>query len=96
MPPSGRAFCVSPRRCRAWTSHKLVKLAESVIAQKGLSPLDNILVLDKKPGDHGYVVLEGNRRVAVLKVLNNPSLMDDAKISKGSSAIESSSLCLPR
>lgn len=62
---------------------KLVKLAESVIAQKGLSPLENILVLDKKPGDTGYTVLEGNRRVAVLKVLNNPSLMDDAKISKG-------------
>lgn len=62
---------------------KLVKLAESVIAQKGLSPLDNILVLDKKPGESGYVVLEGNRRVAVLKILNNPSLMDGAKISKG-------------
>ena len=62
---------------------KLVKLAESIIDRKGLSPLDRILVLAKKSGEVGYVVLEGNRRVAALKVLANPSLLDDAKISKG-------------
>src|SRR5262245_40642842 len=61
---------------------KLVKLAESVVEQNGLSPLDRLLVLDKKPSENGYVVLEGNRRIAALKILANPSLMDDAKISK--------------
>lgn len=62
---------------------KLVKLAESIIHQKGLSPLDRMMVLNKKPTDKGYTVLEGNRRIATLKILANPSLMDDAKISKG-------------
>lgn len=62
---------------------KIVKLAESIIDQKGLSPMDRMLVLKKKPSDKGYIVVEGNRRIAVLKILSNPSLMDDAKISKG-------------
>lgn len=66
---------------------KLVRLAESVVQQKGLSPLDRLLVLKKTPSAKGYTVLEGNRRLAVLKILDNPSLMDDVKISKGEFAI---------
>ena len=62
---------------------KLVKLAESIVAQKGLSPMDRMVVLQKKPSEKGYIVLEGNRRIAALKILANPSLMDDAKVSKG-------------
>jgi hypothetical protein len=61
---------------------KLLKLAESIVTQKGLSPLDRILVLEKKAGDSNYITLEGNRRVAALKILDNPDLMDGASVSK--------------
>lgn len=61
---------------------KIAKLAESIVAQKGLSPLDRILVLEKKPADKAYITLEGNRRVAALKILDNPDLMDGAGVSK--------------
>lgn len=53
---------------------KLVKLAES-IADHGLNPMDRLLVLrlNRKPAR--FVSLEGNRRIAVFKMLTNPAVM---------------------
>lgn len=50
---------------------KLVKLAQS-IAQHGLNPMDRFLVVRTT---QGYIALEGNRRVAVFKLLTNPAAM---------------------
>lgn len=49
---------------------KIVHLAED-IAEFGISPIDDLLVL-KNGG--AYTVLEGNRRLAALKLLGNPAL----------------------
>lgn len=54
---------------------KLINLAES-IAARGLNPMDRFLVL-KSPKQDKFIVLEGNRRVLVIKLLHNPSLVDD-------------------
>jgi hypothetical protein len=50
---------------------KLVKLAQSIM-EHGLSPMDRLLVLRT---NQGYIALEGNRRVAVFKLLINPAAM---------------------
>jgi hypothetical protein len=50
---------------------KLVRLAQS-IAEHGLNPMDRFLVLRTR---QGYIALEGNRRVAVFKLLTNPAAM---------------------
>ena len=55
---------------------KLVALARDIVAQKGLNPLDRLLVMQAPNGT--YTVLEGNRRVAALKVLDDPSIVDGA------------------
>lgn len=52
---------------------KLVQLMRS-IAKDGLSDIEKILV---QPAEGGYVVKEGNRRVAAVKLLLDPSLCDD-------------------
>jgi len=57
---------------------KLVVLARDIL-QYGLSPLDRLAVT--RDGSK-YLALEGNRRVLVLKLLNNPSLAADAEIRK--------------
>lgn len=50
---------------------KLVKLAKDIV-EHGMSPIDNLLVM---PGRQSmFVVLEGNRRLAALKLLANPGL----------------------
>lgn len=54
---------------------KLFILAEDIIAQ-GLNPADLIIAIESEDGDGRYVVLEGNRRIAVLKLLSNPHLFD--------------------
>lgn len=59
---------------------KLAALAES-IAEDGLSPIDPLLVLQptaKEPDK--YIVLEGNRRVAALKLLANPTQLSGVQI----------------
>lgn len=55
---------------------KLITLMRSV-AQNGLSEIEKILVmpLSKLPGK--YVVKEGNRRLAAIKLLFNPALCED-------------------
>lgn len=53
---------------------KLVKLAQS-IAKYGLNPMDRFLVLKLNQTPTRYIALEGNRRVAVFKMLTNPAVM---------------------
>jgi hypothetical protein len=54
---------------------RLVNLAES-ISQKGLNPMDRLLVL-RSSRQGKFVIVEGNRRLLALKLLKNPSLIDD-------------------
>jgi hypothetical protein len=53
---------------------KLVKLAQS-IAEHGLNPMDRFLVLKTNQTPRSYIALEGNRRVAVFKLLTNPAAL---------------------
>lgn len=58
---------------------KLVILAESIV-NDGLNPMDRWLVI-KSPTERGrYIVLEGNRRLATLRVLNNARLLNDLEV----------------
>ena len=55
---------------------KLVNLAEDIV-ENGLSPAHRMLVIKAKGrGSSGYIVLDGNRRLAALRVLANPSVLD--------------------
>lgn len=58
---------------------KLYSLAYDIVINQ-LSPVDLIIVT---PGEdvNKYIVLEGNRRVTALKLLNNPNLIDDKYLS---------------
>lgn len=53
---------------------KLVGLAEDII-EWGLSPADNLLVLRLNQTPVKFISLEGNRRIAALKMLANPAVM---------------------
>ncbi len=53
---------------------KLVKLAQSIV-DYGLNPMDRFLVLRLNQTPKRYIALEGNRRVAVFKLLTKPSVM---------------------
>src|SRR5258707_8409620 len=54
---------------------KLIVLAESIVEDGGLNPMDRLLVI-KSPDDHGkYIVIEGNRRFAAIKILHNPAVL---------------------
>ncbi|MER9961273.1 hypothetical protein NKJ72_09960 [Mesorhizobium sp. M0045] len=58
---------------------KLVVLAESIVSD-GLNPMDRWLVL-KSPLELGkYIVLEGNRRLATIRVLNNRHLLSSLEV----------------
>jgi hypothetical protein len=56
-------------------NEKLYKLAEHII-NNGLNPNDMVQVSPSSHNDKKYNVLEGNRRVVCLKILNNPDLLD--------------------
>lgn len=58
---------------------KLVVLAESIVTD-GLSPMDRWLVLKSSDERGKYIVLEGNRRLATIRLLHNPSLMNDLEV----------------
>ncbi|MEX2149008.1 MAG: hypothetical protein WD793_02235 [Steroidobacteraceae bacterium] len=63
-------------------SEHMVNIAENIAAH-GLSPIESILVLpagDESPGD--YIVWEGNRRVAALKLLDDSNRCHDAKLKR--------------
>src|SRR5437762_4119197 len=58
---------------------KLVVLAESIVTD-GLNPMDRWLVI-KSANERGmYIVLEGNRRLATIKILQNASVMNDLEV----------------
>lgn len=59
---------------------KLVTLAES-IAQDGLSPSERFIVMPAPRRAGKYIVLEGNRRLAALKMLYNPAVLGDLPVS---------------
>lgn len=60
---------------------KLVNLAKDILAQGGLSPGEPIWVV-RGTAFGSYVVVEGNRRVTALKLLDNPLLADGTVIER--------------
>jgi len=55
---------------------KLVNLAEDIVAN-GMSPAHRLLVAKSSSrGPSSYIVLDGNRRLAALRVLTNPAVLD--------------------
>jgi hypothetical protein len=59
---------------------KLINLAES-IAVRGVNPMDRFLVLKSSKQDK-FIVIEGNRRILAIKLLHNPSLIDDLEMAE--------------
>lgn len=53
---------------------KLFTLAENVV-DEGMNPMDRLLVMSSSADPAKYVALEGNRRVAALKILANPNML---------------------
>ena len=62
------------RAIAADQGRKLVKLAGD-ITNHGLSPAELLIVMEFHENRNRFVVLEGNRRLAVLKALENPELL---------------------
>lgn len=58
---------------------KLAVLAESIV-EDGLSPIERLLVMREKRGSTRYVALEGNRRLAAMKILANPAVLVDLEV----------------
>ena len=58
---------------------KLYFLVDDIVTN-GLSPVDLIIVTPNEDNNK-YIVLEGNRRITSLKLLNNPTLVDDKYVS---------------
>ena len=58
---------------------KLYSLVDDIVTN-GLSPVDLIIVTPNEDNSK-YIVLEGNRRITSLKLLNNPTLVDDKYVS---------------
>lgn len=54
---------------------KLYHLVDDIVTN-GLSPVDLIIVTPNEDNNK-YIVLEGNRRITSLKLLNNPTIVDD-------------------
>lgn len=50
------------------------------IKENDLDPGDSFYVIADEDDEEGYVVVDGNRRLAALKVLNNPVLLDGTKL----------------
>lgn len=57
---------------------KLVNLARDII-EKGINPSELTIVTPDESGTDEYLVLEGNRRIAAIKLLANPTLADLGK-----------------
>lgn len=77
----------SQKEIYAWMTEgligqKVIRLA-SEIAQEGISPLETPGVIPAPDeSNKPWIVVEGNRRVAALKFLNNPKLCPDPKLRK--------------
>ena len=55
---------------------KLLNLAEDIIEFGGLNPAERTIVTPDSAEPNQYIVLEGNRRVAALRLLANPTLAE--------------------
>jgi predicted RNA-binding protein len=53
--------------------NKIINLVED-ISQHGIGPHENFIVEESSHDKDKYIVLEGNRRLAALKLLNDPQL----------------------
>ena len=53
---------------------KLIRLGDDII-EYGLNPADLIIVTPDLNDKNTFIVLEGNRRITTLKILNNPNLV---------------------
>lgn len=83
---------INPRISKASSQHdamqkiiedqdvKLANLAESIVDEGGLNPMDRLLVMKSEDGDGKYTVLEGNRRVFVIKILKSPAILTGLEI----------------
>jgi hypothetical protein len=60
---------------------KLYNLAEDIV-DSGVNPCEPLLVTQSEDPDF-HIVLEGNRRVAALKLLSSPQLLESVKTTKG-------------
>lgn len=58
---------------------KLAVLAETIVSLGGLNPMDRWLVLEA-PERGKYIAYEGNRRLAALKILSNPSVLGSLEV----------------
>jgi hypothetical protein len=58
---------------------KLYTLAEDMVNQ-GLSPIERLLVQREKKDSDRFITLEGNRRVAALKILVNPHVLTSLQL----------------
>jgi hypothetical protein len=54
---------------------KLLVLAESIVEDGGLNPMDRLLVIKSPDGKGKYIVIEGNRRFACIKILHSPAVL---------------------
>jgi hypothetical protein len=58
---------------------KLVALAQSII-EDGLNPMDRLLVIKSHKDRGKFIVVEGNRRLAAIKILNNSAVLTDLEM----------------
>ena len=61
---------------------KLAILAEDIVAN-GLSPMDRLLVIRSTESASKFTVTEGNRRLAAIKILNNPAVLAGLNLRPG-------------
>lgn len=71
----------------------LIDMAKD-ITTNGLSPID-ITAVVKKEGTDVYTVIEGNRRLAAIRLLENPSLTDNQQIKNALSQLSRDYSCDP-
>lgn len=58
---------------------KLVNLARDIV-KHDLNPSDLVIVISHPDYEDKYIVVEGNRRTAALKILENPRLLDEVQV----------------
>lgn len=58
--------------------NRMMDLSRSIIENFNLIPLERLVAWKS---EFGLIVLEGNRRLAVYKLLNNPNIISDKKVS---------------
>ncbi|MCR9206045.1 MAG: ParB N-terminal domain-containing protein [Halobacteriovoraceae bacterium] len=63
------------------TNYAVEELVEA-IGENGYFAGEPLIVIKNPNGDNNYIVVEGNRRLSALKVLNNPELYPDENLKK--------------